>query len=470
MTRSVVRPKWCACALKYLIQLEQRKYFAKEFLYLINKKSNASENNVSTLDKSKIVNLQPILDADDILRVGGRIGRAECNLDKKHPIIIPNQSKLCYLLIHQVHELTHHGSNQVMMQVLRERYWIPHLRTTLRAYLHKCLRCVLYSKKYEMQLMSELPKDRVQRNRAFLITGVDYAGPIDIAKKYKRKTNLRKCWIAMFVCLVTRAIHIDVVTDLTSAAFIACFERFISRRGHCNKLYSDNGTTFRGANHEIRKAFDQWHVAVVKEHLNKKGTEWRFAPPAAPHQGGIYEAAVKSMKHHLYRVMGKRHYTYEYLITILVQIEAVLNSRPLYALSDDPMDYQAITPGHFLIGEPFILPPPIFVPPQTNYSLKRIREEHHSILEQFWKLWNQEYLIALMQRKKWVNENRMLKLGQLVAIHEENLPPAQWVLGRIVKLISSADGLIRSVEIKTPKSSAIRPVQKICVLPTEQIS
>lgn len=115
----------------------------------------------------------------------------------------------------------------------------------------------------------------------------------------------------MFVCLVTRAIHIDVVTDLTSAAFIACFERFISRRGHCNKLYSDNGTTFRGANHEIRKAFDQWHVAVVKEHLNKKGTEWRFAPPAAPHQGGIYEAAVKSMKHHLYRVMGKRHYTYE---------------------------------------------------------------------------------------------------------------------------------------------------------------
>lgn len=418
-------------------------------------------------ERSKLLNLCPMLDGNKLMRVGGRITRAKCEADRKHPIIIPANSRLCYLLLCQTHEITHHGSVQVMMQAIREKYWIPKLRNVLRAFFSKCLTCVLHNKRFEKQLMSDLPTDRVNRNRPFLMAGIDYAGPFEIAENYKRKTNLRKGWVAVFVCMVTRAVHLDVITDLTSAAFIACYERFICRRGHCNTLYSDNGTTFKGANNEIHKAFKEWCAPDVKEHLNKRGTNWKFTPPAAPHQGGIYEAAVKSMKFHLARVMGKKHYTYEYFVTLLVQIEAILNSRPLYPLSDDPMDTCAITPAHFLIGEPFVIPPPIAVPTQTNFSLKRIREEQQSMVEHFWHKWNHEYLATLLPRKKWFQRNEHFQEGQLVAIYDENLPPAQWLLGRIVKLIPSADQLIRAVEIQTAKTKLVRPVQKICLLPTE---
>lgn len=314
--------------------------------------------------------------------------------------------------------------------------------------------------------MAELPTERVNGNRPFAISGVDYAGPIDLVEKYKRKSNLRKCWIAVFVCMVTRAIHLDVVSDLTSAAFIACYERFIGRRGHCYKLYSDNGTT-RGAESEIHKAFKNWYAPDVQEHINKKGTQWKFATPAAPHQGGIYEAAVKSMKYHLTRIMGKRHYSYEYMCTLLIKIESILNSRALYPLNDDPTDAQAITPGHFIIGESFIVPPPIAVPSQTNYSLKRIREEQQDIVEKFWVKWSNEYITSLLPRKKWLQSKDNFKIGQLAVIHDDNLPPAHWLMGRITKLIHSADGLVRTVEIKTAKSVLTRPIQKICLLPNE---
>lgn len=130
-----------------------------------------------------------------------------------------------------------------------------------------------------------------------------------------------------------------------------------------------------------------------------------FSKPVAPHQGGIYEAAVKSAKFHIRRVLGAKSYTYEYLLTFLTQVEAILNSRPLYPLSDDPADCQAITPGHFLINEPFVLPPPIPVPAKTNYSLRRIHEEHRAMVQSFWKKWSEEYLSTLLPRQKWFQEN-----------------------------------------------------------------
>ncbi|XP_055309543.1 uncharacterized protein LOC129573231 [Sitodiplosis mosellana] len=195
--------------------------------------------------------------------------------------------------------------------------------------------------------------------------------------------------------------------------------------------------------------------------------------PSAPHQGGIYEAAVKSCKYYLRRVIGAKSYTYEDLITFLVQVEAVLNSRPLYAMSDDPTDMQVICPGHFLIGEPFILPPPIAAPAIANYSLKRIREEQQKMLKSFWDAWRKDYLPTLMQRKKWTQVHEF-KIGQLVLICEDNIAPTYWQIGRIHELIRSKDGLVRSVVVLLPttqerakRKTLVRPVQKLCLLPVE---
>lgn len=199
--------------------------------------------------------------------------------------------------------------------------------------------------------------------------------------------------------------------------------------------------------------------------MNRQRTEWVFIKPVAPHQGGIYEAAVKSTKFHLHRVLGAKSYTYEYLMTFLAQVEAILNSRPLSALSDDPNDCQALTPGYFLINEPLVLSPPIATPSQTNFSLKRIREEQQKMLQSSWRRWQDEYLNSLLPRKKWLNERDHFKKGQLVVIKDDNRPPSQRLLGKIEELILSKDGLVRSVVIKTAKSKLTRAVQGICLLP-----
>lgn len=402
-----------------------------------------------------------------ILRVGGRLGNADIPYDTKHPVIIPTGSRLCHLIIADAHMQTFHGAVSKMIQYIRTTYWIPRIRDQIRAYIHKCVTCARFAKRLENQLMADLPAERIRRNRAFLMTGVDYAGPIEIVEQYKkgRNTNKRKCWIAIFVCMVTRAIHIDVVTDLSSAAFIACYERFVALRGHCEKMFSDNGTQFVGASKEIKSAFKNWSAPEVMAHLNRKRTQWIFMKPVAPHQGGIYEAAVKSTKFHLRRVLGAKCYTYEYLITFLLKVAAVLNSRPLYALSDDPTDCQALTPAHFVIGEPFIMPPTINLPAQSDYSLQRIHNEHNQMLENFWCRWHEEYLMSLIQRKKWHKEKEHFQVGQLVVIKDDNRPPAQWLLGRIIELILSRDGLVRSVVIQTAKSKLTRAVQSICILP-----
>lgn len=270
--------------------------------------------------------------------------------------------------------------------------------------------------------MANLPADRITKGYPFEITGVDYAGPFDLAEIYKRKTSLKKCWVAIFVCMKTRAVHIDIVKDLTSAAFINCYDRFVSRRGPCLKLYSDNATTFVGANKELKAAFRAWYTPQTLEHVRAR-TTWQFMKPGASHHGGMYESAVKSAKHHIKRVMGAKHYVYDDFLIFLLKVEAILNSRPLYPLSDDPADVQAVTPGHALIGRPFVVPPPIAAPKRSNYSVIRVREEHEKMLDSFWKSWSSDYLSSLLPRKKWCKEIPNIEIGQMVLVKDENLPP-----------------------------------------------
>lgn len=280
--------------------------------------------------------------------------------------------------------------------------------------------------------------------------------------------------------MCTRTIHIDVVTDLSSAAFISCYERFVSSRGPCSRLYSDNGTSFVGAYKHIKEAFDKFVAPENIEILNRQGTKWIFMSPASPHQGGIYEAAVKSAKHHLTRVIGQQKYVYDDYLTLLKKIEAILNSRPLYAPTDDPLDVPVITPAHLVLGRQIICPPPISAPPQTNFSTQRVRNEQQKMVESFWKSWSADYVVQSFDtRKKWQKVEENVRIGQVVLIKDDNLPPSGWQLGKVIELLPSKDGLIRSVVIETASKNQTsgvykrkttkltRAVQKICILPTE---
>ena len=188
------------------------------------------------------------------------------------------------------------------------------MKPYIRFIARQCVRCARFSTKPQHQLTGVLPAARVTPARPFQSTGVDYAGPINVRMSKGGGNKSYKGYICIFVCMSTKAVHIEIVSDCTTPAFIAAYKRFVSRRGHCAELYSDNGTYFHGANHELQGLLKNSLTSQeLIAQLENDGTSWKFIPPGAPHFGGIWEAAVKSAKHHLRRIIGDSTMTYEKL-------------------------------------------------------------------------------------------------------------------------------------------------------------
>lgn len=197
--------------------------------------------------------------------------------------------------------------------------------------------------------MASLPAVRVSQIKPFSKVGVDFGGPFITSMYRHRGSKTFKSYVCLFVCMATKAIHLELASDLSTDAFLSVLRRFIARRGRLTDLYSDCGTNFVGAAKELTKMFK---IAVAKETI-----QWHFVPPHSPNFGGLWEAGIKAVKTHLKRVIGQQILIYEEFYIVLVQIEAVLNSRPLCAQSSDPNDLSVLTPGHFLTLEPLTAPP-----------------------------------------------------------------------------------------------------------------
>ncbi|XP_025262983.1 uncharacterized protein LOC105254436 [Camponotus floridanus] len=314
--------------------------------------------------------------------------------------------------------------------------------------------------------MGDLPRERVTPARPFLRTGVDYAGPIFIRTSKGRGHRAHKAFVVVFVCLCSRAIHLEVASDYSSDAFLAAFRRFVSRRGLCEEIYSDCGTNFVGADRQLRELFraSSSDGRRISQAVIKEGISWRFNPPSAPHFGGLWEAAVKSTKHHLRRVIGEATLTFEEMSTLLAQIEACLNSRPLQALSDDPDDLSALTPGHLLIGAPLLAVPEPSSAERSPSTLSRWQLLQR-MRDHFWQRWSQEYIHALASRPKWLKAELAPEIGALCLIRSESTPPTRWPLARIIRLHPGSDGTVRVVTVRTSTSELVRPIVKLVFLP-----
>lgn len=316
--------------------------------------------------------------------------------------------------------------------------------------------------------MGDLPAPRVSPSRPFSTTGCDYCGPFQIKMVNLRAIRHTKVYICVFVCMATKAVHLEVVTDMTTDAFIAALVRFTSRRGLPTHIYSDCGTNFVGADAALRKIIPPTiHSEDVKQlltdHTSQRGIVFHFNPPATPHAGGLWEGAVKSAKHHLRRVMGETVLTLSEFSTLTTQIEAMLNSRPLSPLSMDPTDLAALTPGHFLIGAPLVAVPEV---DHTGIPINRLKKWQlvQSFQQNIWKRWQLEYLHTLQQRQKWAVPSKNLEIGDLVLIHC-NTPPLTWPLARITAVRPGSDGVVRVVELKTQHGTLTRPAVKVFPLP-----
>ncbi|XP_076297796.1 uncharacterized protein LOC143217409 [Lasioglossum baleicum] len=276
--------------LKFWVKHVQTSYFSTEIQFLSQAKSLSS--------KSPLIRLNPFLDDFGLLRVGGRLRHSLLHPDEMHPISLPRESHLSQLVVRNTHAKTLHGGTQLTLSYVRQRFWIVRGRQLVKSVILKCVRCWRQRAAPAMQLMGDLPSRRVQRYRPFLHTGIDYAGPINLRLSKGRGTRSYKGYIAVFVCLATRAVHLEAASGYSTADFLNVYRRFVARRGICASISSDCGTNFVGAEKELRSLFAQAGAqsTEIAHLLANDGTEWKFNPPAAPHFGGIWEAAAQWSK------------------------------------------------------------------------------------------------------------------------------------------------------------------------------
>lgn len=448
-------------ALHVIVRTLQHSDFSEEIKTLRNAKP--------VHNSSALSNSSPFLDSKGIIRAGGRLESSDLPYDTKHPMILPYNDPIVRLLLVMLHINNHHCGPQQLTYTARQKFWIIKAKTMARNVVHNCIRCTKAKPHMLQQIMGNLPKDRITPSRPFIKTGVDYCGPFWVHYKLRGKRP-HKVYIAVFCCFATKAVHMEVVTDLTTDAFIGALKRFVSRRGRCQTIYSDNATNFVGAKNQLeeieRAIFTKESQEKISQECAKGGINFKFIPPRAPHFGGLWEAAVKSAKHLLFRTVSTASLTHEELETVVIEVEAILNSRPLTPLSSNPNDLMALTPGHFLIGEPLTTQIDARAQ-QTSTSLATRWKLVSELKHRFWNRWSQEYLTELQQRSKWKTPSANISPGQLVIIKEDNTPVMQWPLGRIIKTYKGSDEIIRVVDVKTSSGTVKRAIHHLALLPIE---
>lgn len=318
--------------------------------------------------------------------------------------------------------------------------------------------------------MGNLPSARICEATPFDNTGVDFCGPFYIKEKKHRNRGRIKVYVCVFICMSIKAIHLEVVSDLTSDGFLAALRRFVARRGLPTHIYSDNGTNFVGASNQLKELYALFnsdkHKDLIERFSSEHRVTWHFIPPVAPHFDGLWESTVKLFKHHFRRVVGESLFTFDKLNTFTIEVEGILNSRPITSLSSDPNDMIALTPAHYLIGMPLTTLPEgdiSFVPANRLSTWQHITK----VQQDFWARWNLEYLNEFQKRYKWTKDGKELKVGTVVLLKDKNQPCSQWGLGKVTKLHPGEDGITRTVTVKTSTGELKRSAKLLCPLPID---
>jgi len=385
--------------------------------------------------------------------------------------LMPKGHRFTRLYIEHLHRKHLHAGAKVLLSLLQGRLWVIGARDLVRKVVRQCTHCFHYKPRLSNQIMADLPADRLKAQRPFLVAGVDLCGPFLTSYRIRGKSPY-KTYLAIFVCFATKAIHVEVVSDLSTNVFILCLKRFVSRRGIPVRLYCDNATNFVGAANQLQRLTDELFGPEGQSKLNEfasaVGLEFKFIPPRAPHFGGLWEAAVKSMKHLLVRNIAESKLTLEELYTVAAEAEAILNSRPLTPMSTDPNDGEAITPGHFLIGDALLSVPENIDITKINVNYLSRFQNITYLKQRVWSLWQRDYIQSLQVRAKWLQPTSDIKVGIVVVVHEDNMPPQQWVLGRIVKVFPGRDEKVRVAEIQTSRGLIRRSIHRLAPLPVQE--
>ncbi|XP_030596228.1 uncharacterized protein LOC115787620 [Archocentrus centrarchus] len=446
--KATVTSKVKTLTLKDLLEAElviicycQQQRFGDEISSLSNKGTVSRQSSIYRLD--------PILE-DGMLRVGGRLSKGAMPLEEKHPLILSKDQHISRLILKHIHQSLGHSGRNHTLSALRKRYWITNANAAVRKVISECSFCRRYNGRAMEQKMADLPKERIIPDLPpFTNVGVDYFGPIEVKKG--RTTSKR--YGVIFTCMACRAVHLEVANSLGTDACINAIRRFISRRGQVIHIRSDNGTNFVGAERELREALASLNHEQIQGALISNGVEWSFNPPAGSHHGGVWERMIRLVKRILNSVLHQQMLDDDGLHTVMCEVEAILNDRPITKLSDDPNDLEPLTPKPFSAeGQ------------TTNANkeeLTRRWKYRHRLVNEFWNRWRREYLQDLRSAHTRQTPNPMqLKTGDLVLIGDDKMPRLTWKTGLITEVFPGRDGLVRSCAVRTSTGTTLRrPVQ-----------
>lgn len=405
---------------------------------------------------------------DDILRCKGRLVNAPLDIATRYPILLSRQHHVTRLIVEACHRKVNHGGVKEILVELRSEYWAPKGRQLVKKTLHQCVICKkLEGLPYKAYKRAELPEKRVTDVPAFTHVGVDFAGPL--FAKITRGTA--KTYICLFTCATSRAIHLELLPDLSSEAFIRRLQRFAERRETPASITSDNAKTFKRANKDLAQLFK---ARKPQDFAANRGITWNFFLEKAPWWGGYYERMIQLVKRRLRKILGKAQLTYEELLTVLIEVEGVVNSRPLTYVYPEVTE-KPLTPSHLVIGRRLnTLPDRTELSDDEDCASKLQRKARHlsKLTEHFQKRWTKEYLIELREFHHCGTQgdnDRKIKIGDVVLIHDENLSRRNWRLGEVTELIESKDGcergaVLRVVSKKGKHLKLRRPIQKLVPL------
>ncbi|XP_062709061.1 uncharacterized protein LOC134288382 [Aedes albopictus] len=307
--------------------------------------------------------------------------------------------------------------------------------------------------------MGQLPLARLTPYvRAFTFVGLDYFGPLTVRVG---RANAKR-WVALFTCLTTRAVHLEVAASLSTESCKQAIRRFIARRGAPQEIYSDQGTNFQGVSSELSKQLRSVNESLAPTITNQR-TQWKFNPPYAPHMGGVWERLVRSVKKGLSCLLTDRHPDDEALNTVLTEVESLVNSRPLTYLPLESEEHEALTPNHFLLLSSSGVVQPATRPTEEGTALRSSWNAIQVMLDHFWKRWLREYLPVMSPQSKWFGEVRNVRVGDLVMIASEK-ERNSWTRGRVLRVYPGKDRRTRRVDVQTSMGVHQRPVSKLAVL------
>ena len=412
------------------------------------------------------------LDDKGLWRCGGRLQSVDVPYATKHPLLMPRRHAFTVLLVREAHVRVLHNGVKETLTELRSKFWVVKGRSLVKRVIHSCVICRRHEgRPYHTPLPPPLPSYRVEQSPPFSYTGVDFAGPLFV----KTSDGSQKVWICLFTCCVMRAVHLEIVPDLTTPTFLRCLKRFAARRGLPRKIVSDNGKTFEAASKVIHAIFKH---PEVRGYLSTLGVEWIFNLPRAPWWGGVFERMIRSTKRCLKKVIGKGRLSYDELLTALIEVEAVINSRPLSYLSSDDLE-EPLTPSHLLSGRRLMNLPDHLCPEPEEFEadsslLTRRHRYLNRILTRFWKRWRGEYLLELRDSHRYHHGSTridQLAVGNVVLIHDDTLPRGFWKVGVIEELLPGRDGLVRGATLRVVSkgrtSRMRRPLQRLYPLEVE---